>query len=674
MPVKGIKIVCALAAVLTLLGPDRPLHAVSPLPGSVTLSHIPPDYDWWNGCAPTAAGMLFAWWDEMGYPVFPGDPRNLPATYDGTSSNPADYTDARGVIASWEHKLAGGGLTYGSYKNHAPNSIADFILTYNSSTQPSALAHGFETFGAWDAPSTARIEGQRFTASTSYTSGDWTYQKYVDEINAGRPVYLGWTSGSSQHATLGIGYNNTGGKQDVIVLTTWHSGEQEWEWTNEQSQYSVASGTTMQPISGAHPPLSGYFSIARGYTYDLNVELGVGDPLNPTWKTIVWNHQGGQDNNLVLTDLDCTPIMADFRTKNLQWYLKVSQEYPQFPGTIQDFQIRYGFDQLDFKMTGAPVTIPDSGAGYVYLNTTPFSVSSAWQGSGTSPGSWGNFYSWDHGTPEYLNDTAAFGNSIGGASAAVVTLDGNRTISSLSINNALGGSYKIQQGTGGSLTLSNGGNPVPVTVAAGSHSIEAPVSLNSDVTVDTAHSAALNISGIITGIGMSLTKTGDGALTLAAANNLTGNTTVNGGTLIYDISSGSPVIGAGSALNIAAGATVNVESLVDPFTSGANHISVVNHGSTGFNAIGPGVYEVASISGSDGITSVGNGATLIAGSIWQDTLSLSGGSMVILQSTGAGSGAIQGNVGGSSSVPEPASWIHLIFALAAIGCWRLFSQ
>ena len=23
-----------------------------------------PEYTWWNGCSPTAAGMLFAWWDN----------------------------------------------------------------------------------------------------------------------------------------------------------------------------------------------------------------------------------------------------------------------------------------------------------------------------------------------------------------------------------------------------------------------------------------------------------------------------------------------------------------------------------------------------------------------------------------------------------------------------------
>ena len=31
---------------------------------SVTLlPHPVPEYHWWNGCSPTAAGMLFAYWD-----------------------------------------------------------------------------------------------------------------------------------------------------------------------------------------------------------------------------------------------------------------------------------------------------------------------------------------------------------------------------------------------------------------------------------------------------------------------------------------------------------------------------------------------------------------------------------------------------------------------------------
>jgi len=670
--------IVVLTAGLALLA-ALPACAGPPQPGSVILPNLPPDYDWWNGCAPTAAAMLFAWWGQQGYGAFPGNYPAPPATYAVTSSDPADYNDARGVIASWAHKQAGlsRGLTYGSYRNHAPDSIADFILTYNSETNAGGLAHGFLTFGAWDDPRTPQIESRRFTASTYYTSDDWTYDNYVAEINAGRPVFLGWSSATLGHATLGVGYNNTGGKHDVIVLTTWHQGSQEWQWTNETSSgynLSVDSGVTLQRPSGVTPRLSAYFSTSRGYIGDMRVELGVGDPAAPQWSTVAWvPDSANQDHNLILTDIDCTPELAAFRTSNLNWYLKVTSDYPQYPGTIQDFQIRYGFDQHVFHYAGGPVAIVGGGGpSYVYLQTNPFAISSTWQGAGTAPASWGSDAAWDQGSPQYVGDTATFGNAIGSTSVAVVTLDGNRTISGLTFNNTLGGGYQIAQGTAGSLILDNGTNAATVTVAAGSHSIAAPVVLNSDVTVSTALGTALSISGPISG-SKSLTKNGTGTLTLAAAPAYSGNTTVNAGTLTYAVDSGTPTIGPDALLTIAAGATVNVGGNADPFSNGAQLVSIRNDSSAAGLNITAGSHAIGDLSG-PGKTTLADGTSLTADRIDQDTLVVGTGASVILRSTASRPGLGQPAVGtdGASQVPEPGTAALLgPVVLATLIWWRL---
>ncbi len=350
-------------------GVGRPPEA-----GAVILSNTPADYDWWNGCSPTAAGMLFGWWDEAGVDAFPGNHRNLPATYyPGTSSDPSDYQDARGVIAGWAHKQAGvaKGYTYGDYAGHAPDSIADFIRTSDGGTSRFNMPWGFENFGAWDDPRTSEIESHVFEATNYYTDSGWDYADYCAEIDAGRPVHLGLDSTAGAHSVLGVGYNNTGGKENVVLLTTWHIGLQEWEWSEETCsgyEFSVYGGTQMT-AGEETPALSAYVSLAHTYVGDLTVTVGIGEESDPTWSTTAWSQGGGSADNLVLTDLDCTDVLSEFLTGDLDWFLSVTDSFGGDVGTIEDFQIRYQFDEDVFYYDGSAVPIYDNQTVYAYLTT-----------------------------------------------------------------------------------------------------------------------------------------------------------------------------------------------------------------------------------------------------------------------------------------------------------------
>ena len=122
-------------------------------------------------------------------------------------------------------------------------------------------------------------------------------------------------------------------------------------------------------------------------------------------------------------------------------------------------------------------------------------------------------------------DTAVFDGSSGGS---IVNLDG--AAPSLAALSFAGHSYTIAQGTGGTLTLNNGASSATVTASAGSDSITAPVQLGSD-TIATVTSAAdtLTLSGGLTGVGKTLTKTGAGKLVLSGAQNYA-VLNLNGGT------------------------------------------------------------------------------------------------------------------------------------------------
>ena len=349
----------------------------APDAGAVILDGLPADLDWWNGCAPTAGAMLFGYWEEHGFDSFPGSHRDLPAAYPGTSSNPADFTDARGVIASWAHRQAGVdlGRAYGSYRNHIPDCIADWMKVDNAATDYGSNAEGVENFALWDDPRTPEVESRHFAVTTS--SINPSYSDYCAEIDAGRPVLVSLGGDSGGHRVLGVGYNNTDGRQDIVLLSTWAWGVQQWSWQNEPytgSHYSVDRLTFVEPQDVQTPELSGYCCVLnpRG-KYWLTVEMGIGDVDDPTWSSTVW--QGGQaiwTENLILSDLDLSGALPYVQDGPCEWFMRVTSAGDVFETTVLDFQVRYNFDEKVFSYQGDPATL--DGLGDVVVNLTTSAI------------------------------------------------------------------------------------------------------------------------------------------------------------------------------------------------------------------------------------------------------------------------------------------------------------
>jgi autotransporter-associated beta strand protein len=121
--------------------------------------------------------------------------------------------------------------------------------------------------------------------------------------------------------------------------------------------------------------------------------------------------------------------------------------------------------------------------------------------------------------------------TLGAGPACTITLDGaSPSLGSLCFDNS-SASYTLAAGSGGTLQLDNGPGTASLTVAAGSHTIAAPMILNSLTQVAVLQPGdALAISGAIGGSG-GLTVTGAGMLTLTNSNSYSGGTTVSAGTL-----------------------------------------------------------------------------------------------------------------------------------------------
>lgn len=164
---------------------DNAIYGANPLVGV-------PEYFWWHGCSPTAGGMLLGYWDE--HPT--GEWRNLETKGDISTYN----ATARNMIASPEHIADYWGWPDPNPGGHADNCVADFMGTSrgnlgNGGTWGYMMPQGLVAFSNWDDPSTALREGYEATSrlenpTNPWNPGTFSYDKFVAEIDAGRPMLI----------------------------------------------------------------------------------------------------------------------------------------------------------------------------------------------------------------------------------------------------------------------------------------------------------------------------------------------------------------------------------------------------------------------------------------------------------------------------------------------------
>jgi len=216
------------------------------------------------------------------------------------------------------------------------------------------------------------------------------------------------------------------------------------------------------------------------------------------------------------------------------------------------------------------VTLATSGEGLP--NETPnnvsvpyfaqvFSGQSRWAGSSSS---WADAANWqDQVTPSIAAAPGIWGvvgdsATLGAGTAGTITLDGaNTNLASLIFNNSSAG-YTLS-GLGANtnkLTLNYSTTAATIAVESGTHLIEVPVELASNLVVGGSGTLTFGSSSSITetvGTHHSLTMSGNGTLILSGTNNYTGGTNVLAGKLAVTSSTALP---DGYGLTVGAGGTL----------------------------------------------------------------------------------------------------------------------
>jgi arabinogalactan endo-1,4-beta-galactosidase len=131
-------------------------------------------------------------------------------------------------------------------------------------------------------------------------------------------------------------------------------------------------------------------------------------------------------------------------------------------------------------------------------------------------GTWNSTASWSSGSiPEAAGATVNFTGDI--TTASTVTLDAAWMAGAVTFDNT--NSYTLAAGTGGTLTLDNGGASATATItdAGGTHTISAPLQLNSNLSVTVSNAGdTLKIAGPVSGNGKALTVSGNGIVSLSS--------------------------------------------------------------------------------------------------------------------------------------------------------------
>jgi autotransporter-associated beta strand protein len=234
-----------------------------------------------------------------------------------------------------------------------------------------------------------------------------------------------------------------------------------------------------------------------------------------------------------------------------------------------------------------------------------------WDGGGAND-NWDTINNWDGNvTIPAATDDVTFGT--GFASGTSISLNGNRTVNSLSITSTT--AFSLDDNI---LTITSG--DITRSAASGTTTINSGIALGG--------AAAWNISGnlvangIVSG-GVLLTKTGSGTLTLSGNNMFSGGLTLSAGTLVFGhdnaagsgtltLTAGTTVQGTGGARTIANNLSItgNITfsgsenlTFTDSFDQGAGRTYTVNN-TTEFSG---------AITGGDNLTKSGTGTLILSG-------------------------------------------------------------
>ncbi len=350
-------------------------------------------------------------------------------------------------------------------------------------------------------------------------------------------------------------------------------------------------------------------------------------PGNTNWvqfSNVVLNGQGG--NPLYATVPTSGGVLANV-TVNTSGF--TSGTFPLLLSGVQlALNLPNGFS-TDFTDSGPTPTITNGSITVVSIPTAAY-----WSGNVDANWSTGSYTT---GVTNWATDAggASDTHAAPGASTDVFfttttaptfltsNLDADFSIKGLTFSSTAPSGIAIN----GNHTLTLGADGLTVQAGSASPTIGSAVTLGTSETWTIDGGNPLNVSGVVSLGGFTLTKAGTGTLRVNSAPNLANNSTilVNAGALRIAPTSAATV-GTGVTATVASGATLELAGSASALSAGANRAAITNNSqqSSGGSLLVSGTnQQVGAITGT-GDTVVNGGADLTANSIVQNALVIGG--------------------------------------------------
>jgi Kre9/KNH-like N-terminal Ig-like domain/FlgD Ig-like domain len=223
-----------------------------------------PTYLWYNGCGPTAVGMVVGYWDGRGFDqLVSGDASSQVASVDDMMSSAGNWSDyclpmdpsPNPILPDLSEEPVG--------DEHPDDSLADFMWTSRSYRDLhygggwfTNVSQGFIDYVAWVAPG--------YLATSEWARwNQLSWADFIAEIDAGRPTVFGVDSdanGQLDHFVTVIGYDDS--SQQYACYNTWDTIVHWYDFT------SMLSG---QPF-GVYGMVS--FGLQNAGTFQISNEGG----------------------------------------------------------------------------------------------------------------------------------------------------------------------------------------------------------------------------------------------------------------------------------------------------------------------------------------------------------------------------------------------------------------
>ncbi|PCE32533.1 autotransporter domain-containing protein [Burkholderia ubonensis] len=252
---------------------------------------------------------------------------------------------------------------------------------------------------------------------------------------------------------------------------------------------------------------------------------------------------------------------------------------------------------------------------------------------------------------------ATYNGAIGGPGSLTLAGSGTQTLNGASTytggTNLNGGSLVLGNNAALGVGVVNVGGAATLDTTT-SMTLGNAINLGTGTALTLGGSNALGLSGPISG-GGGLVKNGDTTTTLTGANNYTGGTTINAGTLAIGLGGSLAATGtvnlanAGAAFDISEGGAQTIGGLAGVagtnVSLGGNTLTLAGSGNATYNG---------TIGGAGSLTLAGTGTqTLTGANVFTGGTNLNGGSLVLGNNAALGVGVV--NVGGAATLDTTTS-------------------